>query len=59
MKINADKYDLLVSTNSTVKMNIGTFDITNELNLSINSNLMITFQNYVKMLVEKFKHCQV
>ena len=29
MKINADKYDLLVSTNSTVKMNIGAFDITN------------------------------
>ena len=29
MKINADKYHLLVITNNTVKINIGNFDITN------------------------------
>ena len=29
MKINADKCDLLVSTNNTVKIKIGNFDITN------------------------------
>ena len=29
MKINADKSHLLVSTNSTVKMKIGNFDMTN------------------------------
>ena len=57
MKTNADKCHLLVSTNNTVKIKIGNFDITNskskkllgvKFNLTINSLSMITFQNYVK-----------
>ena len=60
MKTNADKCHLLVSTNNTVKIKIGNFDITNskskkllgvKFNLTINSLSMITFQNYVKRLI--------
>ena len=65
MKINADKFHLLVSTNNTVKIKVGHFDVTKvkvrsyyKFNLTINSLSMITFQNYVKRLVEKFTHCQ-
>ena len=66
MRINADKCHLLVSTNNTVKMNIGNFDIANSKSEKllgvkfdhILSFLMITFLNYVKRLVEKFMHCQ-
>ena len=65
MEINADKFHLLVSTNKTVKMKIGNFDKTNSkgeklLGVKFDHKLfsMITFQNYVKKLVENFMHYQ-
>ena len=55
MKINADKCHLLVGTYNTVKIKIT--DITNskkwEAIRTINSLLMITFQNYVKKASRK------
>ena len=65
MKINADKCRLLVSTNNTVKIKIGNFDITNsksEKLLGVKFDPKLYFDdhivNYAKRLVEKFMHCQ-
>ena len=65
MKINADKCNLLVSTNNTAKIKVGNFDITNSksgkllgVKFDHKLSLMITFPNYVKRLVEKIMHCQ-
>ena len=55
MKINADKYHLLVSTNNTVKIKIGNFDITNSKSKKL---LRVKFDHKLLRLVEKFKHCQ-
>ena len=50
-----------VSTNDTVKIKMGNFDITNSKSEKVlgtmNSLSMITFQNDVR-LVEKLMHCQ-
>ena len=65
MKVIADKGYLLVSTNNTVKMKIGNFDITNskgEKLLGVKSDHKLPFGDHLsklcKKLAEKFMHCQ-
>ena len=60
MKSNADKCHLLVSTNETVKIKVGNYDITNSkcekllgVNFDHKLNLINIFQSCGKRLVEK------
>ena len=65
MKSNADKCHLLISTNNTVKMKIGHFDIANSRNeklLGVKFNSKLTFDDHIselcKKLVGKYMHYQ-
>ena len=56
MKINADKCHLLVSTNNTVKINIGNFDITNsksEKLLGVKFRHKLYFDDHISELCKK------
>ena len=56
MKINADKCHLLVSTNNTVKIKIGNFDITNsksEKLLGVKFDHKLSFDDHVSELCKK------
>ena len=57
MKINADKCDLLVSTNNTVKIKIGNFDITNskseKLLLGVKFDHKLSFDDHTSELCKK------
>ena len=44
MRINADKCHLLVSTNNTVKMKIGNFDITNSKSIVTRNNVVWKYE---------------
>ena len=53
MRINADKCHLLVSTNNTVKMKIGNFDITNsksEKLLGVKFDHKLSFDDHISKL---------
>ena len=56
MKINADKCHLLVSTNNTVKIKIGNFDITNsksEKLLGVKFDHKLSFDDHISKLCKK------
>ena len=56
MRINADKCHLLVSTNNTVKITIGNFDITNSKNeklLGVKFDHKLSFDNHISELCKK------
>ena len=56
MKINADKCHLLVSTNNTVKIKIGNFDITNsksEKLLGVKFDHKLSFDDHISELCKK------
>ena len=56
MKINADKYHLLVSTNNTVKIKIGNFDVTNskcEKLLGVRFDHKFSFDDHISELCKK------
>ena len=56
MKINAGKCNLLVSTNNTVKINIGKFDITNsksEKLLGFKCDHKLSFDDHISELCKK------
>ena len=56
MKINADKCHLLVSTNNTVKIKIGSFDITNsksEKLLRVKFDHKLSFDDRISELCKK------
>ena len=56
MKSNADKCHLLISTNSTVKMKIGHFDIANSRNenlLAVKFDSKLTFDDHISELCKK------
>ena len=56
MKINADKYHMLVSTNNTVKIKIGYFRITNsksEKLLEVKFDHKLSFDDYISELCKK------
>ena len=56
MKSNADKYHLLISTNNTVKMKIGHFDIANSRNeklLGVKFDSKLTFDDHISELCKK------
>ena len=56
MKINADKYHLLVSTNNTVKIKIGNFDVTNskcEKLLGVRFDHKFSFNDHISELCKK------
>ena len=56
MKINADKYHLLVSTNNTVKIKIGNFDVTNskcEKLLGVRFDHKLSFDDHISELCKK------
>ena len=56
MKINADKCHLLVSTNNTVKIKMGNFDITNsksEKLLVVKFDHKLSFYDYISELCKK------
>ena len=56
MRINADKYHLLVSTNNTVKIKIGNFDITNsksEKVLGVKFDHKLSFDDHISELCKK------
>ena len=56
MRINADKCNLLVSTNNTVKIKIGHFDITNsksEKLLGVKFDHKLSFDDHISELCEK------
>ena len=56
MRINADKSHSLVSTNNTVKIKIGNFDITNSKNeklLGVKFDHKLSFDNHISELCKK------
>ena len=56
MKINADKCHLLVSTNNTIKIKTGHFDITNSKNeklLGVKFDHKLSFDNHISELCKK------
>ena len=56
MKINADKCHLLVSTNNTVKLKIGHFDITNSKSenlLGVKCDHKLSFDDYISELCKR------
>ena len=56
MRINADKCHLLVSTNNTVKIKTGNFDITNgksEKLLGVKFDLKLSFDDHISELHKK------
>ena len=56
MKINAGKCQMLISTNSTVKMKIGNFDITNsksEKLLGVKFDHILSFDDHISELCKK------
>ena len=57
MKINADKCHLLVSTDNTVKIKIGNFDITNsksEKATGVKFDHKLSFDDHISKLFKKF-----